>query len=224
MILMFGMVNAIQVCSTYENFSSESLDLNKWEIGSNSIDEAFIENQVYHTAQLNPADKEITLKLNHTFNVGDILEYDVNYASGDGNRISQGVIDNSEYSLFGFWNSIGDGGVGNDFGVYHVKINFTEQGVSNKITLPNGTITFTRPDGNLPSVGLTHIYSVKTRTGHNGIVEMNYDNFVVCSESSSEQILELKPGKNNGELKKGLSNGTLRVFDKGIGWAKDLLN
>ncbi len=39
---------------------------------------------------------------------------------------------------------------------------------------------------------------------------------------SCGQILELKPGKNKGEIKHGCSKGTIKVFTKGIGWAKDL--
>lgn len=39
---------------------------------------------------------------------------------------------------------------------------------------------------------------------------------------SCNQILELKPGKNKGELKKGCSKGTIKTFTKQIGWAKDL--
>ena len=39
---------------------------------------------------------------------------------------------------------------------------------------------------------------------------------------SCEQILDLKPGKNKGEMKHGCSKGTIKVFTKKIGWAKDL--
>ncbi len=41
---------------------------------------------------------------------------------------------------------------------------------------------------------------------------------------SCEQILAFKPGNNNGELKKGCSNGTIDVFTKQIGWAKNLFS
>ena len=39
---------------------------------------------------------------------------------------------------------------------------------------------------------------------------------------SCKQILDLKPGKNNGELKHGCSKGTINVFTKLIGWARHL--
>jgi hypothetical protein len=39
---------------------------------------------------------------------------------------------------------------------------------------------------------------------------------------SCEQILAFKPGNTKGELKNGCSQGTVDVFTKKIGWAKDL--
>ncbi len=39
---------------------------------------------------------------------------------------------------------------------------------------------------------------------------------------SCKQILELKPGKDKCELKNGCSPGTIKVFKKQIGWAKNL--
>ncbi len=41
---------------------------------------------------------------------------------------------------------------------------------------------------------------------------------------SCKQILALKPGNNEGELKNGCSKGTIDVFTKQIGWAKNLFN
>jgi len=196
---LINVVNAAQVCQTYDDFSSGVLDTSKWEETSVTIDEHFVDVDTYHTAQLVPADKQIILEVQNTFFPGDIIEYDVDYISGSGNRIHRAVIDNLGYSLFGFWNSVSDGGVGNDFGLYHVKITFTEEGLSNEITLPNGSIVHTRPDGNLPSSGLSHTFSLETRTGHNGIVHIDYDNVIVCLEEPElpeptleERVVELE--------------------------------
>ena len=61
------------------------------------------------------------------------------------------------------------------------------------------------------------------------------DNKDVCEETTNEspaspvqegcsckQILDIKPGEDNGEMKNGCSSGTLDVFTKRIGWAKDV--
>ena len=189
-LILINSIYATQTCNTYDDFSSSVLNLNKWEEIATTLDEHFVENRHYHTAQLIALDKVSFLKFrDKVFVPGDIVEYDVNYISGSGNRQSRVQIDNVRYSIFGFWNTIEDAGVGNDFGTYHVKITFTEKGLTNEITLPNGTIRHTRPDGVLPSPGLEHTFGVVTRTGHNGIVHMDYDNFIVCSE---EQELDLE--------------------------------
>lgn len=44
----------------------------------------------------------------------------------------------------------------------------------------------------------------------------------IINGCSCKQILDLKPGENKGELKNGCSEGTIKVFTKQIGWAKDL--
>ena len=195
-ILLVGLVSAVQVCQTYDNFSSGVLDNSKFtelpgsDLNNDLTDEHLVQNGVYHTAQLTEADKRTLLLLLKNFSVGDMLEYDVNYVNGSGNRESSVKIDDSVYSILAFWNSIEDAGVGNDFGLYHVKINFTEQGLTDEITLPNGTLVFTRPDGILPSLGLNHTFGVITRTGSNGIVNMDYDNFVICTEQEQNQDIE----------------------------------
>jgi len=45
---------------------------------------------------------------------------------------------------------------------------------------------------------------------------------VVSQGCSCEQILELKPGEDTLENRQGCSKGIISVFEKAIGWAKDL--
>ncbi|MBI2628621.1 hypothetical protein HYW74_00885 [Candidatus Pacearchaeota archaeon] len=197
-------VSATQVCETYDNFSSESLNTNKWIEIDGGLDEFGVNESegVYHTAQFNQSDKRVTLQVNRIFIPGDIIEYDVNYINGSGNRRHTINVDgiSDSWSLFGFWNTISDGGVGNDFGLYHIKINFTEQGVSDKIILPNGTIVFTIPDGKLPSPGSNHSFGLVTSTGHNGIVHMDYDNVVICLEQQEPTDLEVRLTELEGRV------------------------
>ncbi len=190
-VFLLSFVSAIQVCQVYDDFSSGNLNPSKWDetiAYSQHIDEHYVLGKVFHMAQINPSNSGTSLNVNRVFVSGEIIEYDVNYTSGEGNRVHTINLDgvSNSWALFGFWNSIEDGGVGNEFGVYHVKLNFTNQGVKDEITLPNGTIVFTRPDGIIPSPGLNHTFGVVTRTGHNGIVHMDYDNFKLCFEDSDD--------------------------------------
>ncbi len=168
-------------CQTYDDFST-ALNNSKWN-ESGDLEERGVNETlgVYHTAQLNGDDKMSMLKISRTFAPNETIEYDVNYVSGTGNRRHTVDLDGfNDWSLFGFWNA-SEVGVSNDLGLYHVKIVFSDQGAMDLITLPNGTITSTQPDGNLSSPALTHTFGLVTDTGENGTVEMNYDNVKICT-------------------------------------------
>lgn len=211
-LLMIGLVSAVQVCELYDDFSSNILDLNKWEeipgsdVNSLFVDEYFINSDegVYHTAQLSGADRGISLRIkNKTFVLGDMVEYDVYYVSGSGNRISVVELDGDYKWLgqIGYWNGGDDA-----FGLYHFKIEFDNQGANVIIIKPDETSLTKRLD----SLGETHTFGFGTRTGHNGVVHMDYDNVVICSEQEEkpepgleERIKELE--EENEELKNEIS-------------------
>ncbi|MEK6888521.1 MAG: PEP-CTERM sorting domain-containing protein [Nanoarchaeota archaeon] len=177
----------------YDDFNSGSLNSLKWTEypGSNLTTEQLTEHGVsiseegipYHTASGIVADRGTALEMKgKTFTPGDFVSYNVNYVSGEGNRISTIRIDgNGTYtSLFGFWNSLGDGGVGNDFGKYSVRLNFLEGGIYPEITIPSGEVRTTRTIIPYPTSGINdHTFGIVTRTGHNGMAHMDYDNFFV---------------------------------------------
>ncbi len=183
-VLTAGLTVGSANAALYDNFNSGDLNLSKWsevlatDSSSNLTDEHEIRNGVYHTAKLTPSDSGTALVFNRQFIPGEFIDYDVNYLSGEGNRIHTVYLNGNftSSSLFGFWNTIEDGGVGNDFGNYHVKINFTDSGIIPFITRPNGEIV----EHNLIG-GSSQDYSfgVVTRTGHNGTVHLDYDNFYV---------------------------------------------
>lgn len=161
----------------YDDFSSGFLDSDKWSEVSN-MSEHFVNNfgLFYHTGQTTPSDRENLLMLNRTFNSEEFLNYSINYSSGSGNRIHVISIDNSSskfYGLFGFWNGIEP--AGNDFGTYNMRIDFTDLGTDLTITKPDNSVAtrfFSSP-------GSTHTIGIGTRTGHNGLVNMDYDNFYI---------------------------------------------
>ena len=176
-------------CTLIEDFSSGTLDPTKWrERPSNTpsgmfTDEHFVHAQegVYHTAQLQPTDRGTKLDLiRYTFAPGQSVEFDVNYQSGSGNQMH--VLDANdnnvrEIALFGVWNSE-NFCAGNAPGRYHVKAIFTQQGVDVEVTKPNNTTVICLQFGEIRPAS-AYNFSVVTRTGHNGIAHMDYDNFCV---------------------------------------------
>jgi len=104
------------------------------------------------------------------------------------------------------------------------------------ITVPNGVHTFafygyTSNWRNLPcditEFGYSFIFTVKLDSDNDGV----FDTEDKCPNTvgqqlvygcSCQQILDLKPGVDAGEYRNGCSQGTIEVFTKAIGWAKDL--
>lgn len=201
------------VCNLYDDFSSETLDTNKWEILPNNqnwplTDEYFIKDGIYHMAQLNTRPAATGLEIiNKIFYPGDVVEYDVNYISGSGNRVHTISLNglSHQWALIGFWNTIQDGGVGNDLGMWHVKITFIENGVITEMTKPDGTrgTSIYCPTGfcYLNSPGSEHTLGIVTGLGHNGLVHMDYDNVIICTEESITDFRKYEFScESNGEI------------------------
>ena len=172
------------ISPVYDDFSSDTLNINKWEeviatnMGTGMVNEYYVENGIYHTAQTTVGDGGIGLVFKDIiFKPGDRIKYDVNYISGSGNRISTMMLNDDAYStaFLGFWNTLADAGGNNDYGIHHIKIMFLSEGVNIEITRPNGYESNSLHE--FPSEKYT--FGIVTRTGHNGLVHMDYDNVYI---------------------------------------------
>jgi len=179
----------------YDDFSGTALDSSKWSISYGCCGpptENFVDtvNQVYHMLQnetYSPG-KDVQLTLTRDIQVGETLEYDINYVSGSGNRIHRFWINNngiqdligcSNCGAVGFWNTPASGGT--QFGNYHYKINFADV---NTLFL-----TITRPDltklneiVNISSLTPPYKVTLATGTGHNGLMHFDLDNVIIITE------------------------------------------
>lgn len=206
--LFLIMPNVYAGCVVYDDFTTPPLDMDKWnevvatDMGQGQtlemVDEHYVIDGIYHTAQVMPQqggtgrkDRGIGLVVtNHIFQYGDTIEYDVNYISGEGNRQSTMMLNGDAYSatLIGYWNGIHPDG-SNEYGIHHIKLTFLGyEGVEVEIVRPNGDInTWTQiysKWGTYPSEEYT--FGIVTRTGHNGLVHMDYDNVVICINNTEE--------------------------------------
>lgn len=198
MVFLITITSAIQVCETYDDFSSNNLDATKWIETTMTIDEHFIDGVegAYHTAQLNPADREVTLRSLRNFIAGETFEYDVNYQSGSGNVLSRIIVNSmtgdtglqtsecegqrfATGGAVGFWNGLSCVGESIN-GLYHIKVSFFDNHVDTIFTDPKGNVISYEPIFS-PTLS-PYIVEIQTRTGHNGIVHIDYDNFVICRE------------------------------------------
>jgi len=191
------------VYELYDSFSGTILDNTKWveENLQAELNEHYIDTvtQTYHQAAIGiTGDRETSLTLTRRFNASETLDYDVYYNSGSGNLLSRvwindrpgdgGDVETSACGPYtpeltfatggaiGYWNGVSC--IGQDVkGKYHIRIEFQENSVN---------VIFIDPNNNV--IGYTPIYSmsvppfkiaISTRTGHNGIGHIDYDNFII---------------------------------------------
>lgn len=198
----------------YDDFSVNILDTKKWQeipgsdLNNLFVDEHFVDysKNVYHTAQLNPADRGVTIQItNHTFVSGEVLEYDINYLSGSGNRISVIDLDSKtkHIGVIGYWNKIEPGG--NDFGLYHVIVEFGNNEANITITKPDDSISKMR----FGSIGNAHSIGIGTRTGHDGVVSINYDNFKIYEHDNFAHPLDITSKEITAQTIKNTGSNTI---------------
>ena len=196
-IFLIGIVSAVQVCETYDDFSSENLDLNKWNEYSNIgfTDEHLVENNIYHISQNTEGDRETNLEPKRQFVNGESFSYELIYNSGSGNHASQPLI-NGNYppsqievcsasggcGVIGFWNSIPDLEAQN--GTYEITFEFFSNQVKMKTIRPDDVEIINTFTGNSEPYNLT----INTHTGHNGLLDFDYDNFILCSQLGEQDL------------------------------------
>ncbi|MCD4760041.1 right-handed parallel beta-helix repeat-containing protein [archaeon] len=199
---------APQPINYYDDFSGETLDLTKWIESTNYgyFDEHFVQEGVYHTQQLTPKDADVILLVNRDFYPGSVLEHDVNYVSGEGNQQFQYMFNvPTLYGGFawlepcstpspgcngiGHWN--GDTDVGIQKGIYHRKLEFLDNSIKITTTRPDGTkIIHTLVSGSNTLEPPYKIYLIP-HTGHNGVAQFDFDNFLIIKKPISNPIKKL---------------------------------
>jgi len=183
----------------YEDFSSD-FDGSKWleaqdPEGQPLTEEHFVDlvQENYHTANYSAGDRRTVLNLvGHTFLPGETLEYDVDYIDGSGNRaivifVDGGPLDRATTTPYS-GGSIGHNAVdfmaGNDFGLYHVKLEFKETGIDITIIRPDTSVYFEEmPITTWIYGGEEHSteppFEVGFETWSGGSIHADYDNFEI---------------------------------------------
>ena len=173
----------------YDDFSSKSFDLNKWNLrvdteGQPLMEEYGIEEEHFHTAQKTPADRRVYIVPKHTFKAGESFEYDVNVISREGNYgnivILNGRFDYARMGAVGYNN--GPQTI-DELGVSHVKIDFTPDYLILSELGPSGN--FVSNQVFFQQRGEEYELYIGSFTGHNGTAHIDYDNFVLTTPSSA---------------------------------------
>ncbi len=201
-IFLVNLVNATPICETYDDFSSGSLNTDKWEIrqdveGHSLTNEYGIDTnlQNFHIQQNIAGDGATFLFPRRQFTTGDIFEYDVDLISKEGSYMQMDLLTGDQYirvGIFGWWSNSVQGY--DELDVSHIKIEFQENNFHLERTTPSNVILI----DNLPLTNANGNYQlyIGGGTGNNGFVHLDYDNFELCTEppqpTLEERLIELE--------------------------------
>lgn len=208
-IKVYQIVQSELKCNLYDNFSEDSLNLSRWsEIqdpeGQPLTEFHFVDTDLdnYHVQNYDSVDKRTILNLiGKTLQPGEVLKYNVNYISGEGNRaivifLNGEAVDRQLSSKLGcqWCGSIGFNGqafdVGNEFGLYNLTLEFVSNGMKISVIRPDETIY----DKFLPS---TPPFNVGFETWSNGKIHVDYDDFEFCYINYAPEIESFSPIETN---------------------------
>lgn len=188
--LALGSAKAGSVLWT-DDFSSGSLDPTRWTQSTFNNrglpQEVGVSDEVYHVGVTSQGDREVVLSPNYSFQSGDRMAFDLIYSAGSGNNLMNTLINgsyptevkpqttpNPGSGTIGYWNGAPD--TGSELGTYHLEYLFFDDSIQQTTTRPNGTsIQHTLYSANSTDRTL----GINIHTGHDGLINMNLDNFVL---------------------------------------------
>ena len=181
---------ASEGCMLYDDFSSGTLNPDKWEIrqdveGQPLMDEYEVKWEkaqklsksgfVFHTQQNTHVDRRVYLFPRRQFTTGDSIEYDVDLISREGNYAQMVLLTGDQYIRIGMRGN--DAGF-DELGVAHMKLIFQENNLRVERRTPSGELLI--DNLNLTNTNGNYELYIGSFSGHNGVVHMDYDNFFIC--------------------------------------------
>ena len=180
--MTLGIGNAKATPILYDDFSSPTLDTQKWDIrqdveGQPHMDEYHIDttNQNFHLQQNSIGDRRTFLVPNREFKTNDRLEYDVDIISHEGNYGNLILLTGDQYIR-----TMGEGYVNgvqgyDELGVGHITLDFLENFLRITRETPSGSVT----NENIPLSNPNGTYElyIGGLSGHNGRCHIDLDNF-----------------------------------------------
>lgn len=171
--------------ATYDDFSSGSLDLSKWEVRPDPQGQPLMpdhgvrienNNSVFHTENAIVGDQQVYLVPKRIFRSGDHVEYfvDVKSASGHwGNLLLVQGSANLRFGMVGFNNGPQPY---DELGLSHMSIDILADKIFVQRKAPSGTIY--SQNVSAPIGGSFELY-IGSFTGHNGTAHIDYDDFSI---------------------------------------------
>lgn len=168
----------------YDDFSSEILDVNKWEVrqdteGQPLMDEYWIDTDLenFHTKQNIIGDRRVYLFPKTTFTTGDKISYDSELLSREGNYGQMVLLTGDQYIRIGIFGYNGGVQGFDELGIAHIELTFEENNLHITRESPSGTILIDNLA--LTNANGTYELYVGSFTGHNGKAHIDFDNFIL---------------------------------------------
>ena len=199
-LLLVSLVSAVQICEVYDDFSSGALNSEKWEVRQDVEGWPFTEEywvdadlENYHTQQNTIGDRRVYLVPKHTFTTGNILEYDFNIVSHEGNYMQMDLLTGDQYIRVGIMGYINGVQGYDELGVSHIKVEFQENNLHLERTTPSNVTLIDNLA--LSTSNRNYQFYIGSISGNNGRMHIDFDNFRLCYEQSLEDriaVLEEK--------------------------------
>lgn len=195
MLILFSLSfsSAKIVCNVYDDFNLGNLNLESWSelpYGAYPFaDEHFVDvdNGIYRVRQFNGGGAGVSLEPKRFFSDGDKFSYEVTYVSGAGNFLTLPLINNKFVTTLeqvcdfaycgaiGYWNSETD--LGFVPGTYSINYEFFKNSVKMTTVKPDGDVVI----NNFIGVTEPFILDFSSRTDSNGLMDLYFDNFKICT-------------------------------------------
>ena len=201
-------------CSIYDDFSSETLNTDKWEIRQDVEGQPFMnENWTdpilnnFHTQQNSIADRRSYLFQKKKFTTGDILRYDSDVLSEQGTYANMVLLTGDQYIRIGMR---GPAAGFDELGVAYMELEFQENNLHITRETPSQVIlidnlALSNPNG-------TYEFYIGAFSGSNGMVHMDFDNFEFCT--TIPLINFSNPTTNLGNYSQNFIESTITFSDE----------
>lgn len=192
-IFLINFISAAQVCQIYDNFSSGSLNVSKWQISQDVEGQPFTDlYQVnitlnnFQMQQTTTGDKRTYLVPKHTFTIGDVLEYDFNVVSKTGNYMQMDLLTGDQYIRLGIMGNLNGVQGYDELGVSHVRIEFQKNNLHLTRTEPSGIVL----TNDLPLTNANGSYELYIGVVFTNSAEIDFSNFKLCTEVPTPTLEE----------------------------------
>ena len=171
----------------YDDFSASTLNSEKWDVKSDVEGQPMMDVfgldtslQNFHMQQNFIGDRRTYLVPKHSFTTGDVIEYDFNVISKEGNYMQMDLLTGDQYIRLGIMGYVSGVQGYDEFGTSHVRVEFQEGNLALRRESPSGLVLF--DNLSLTNQNGDSTLYIGAGSGHNGKTHMDFDDFYLSTQ------------------------------------------